>query len=140
MPERDRLLAVVAEWVEKAENDWTAGSHALKLGEKCPTDTVCFHAQQCVEKYLKALLVLGERDVPKTHNIAQLSSLLPKRASVRLTGEEARSLTHYATAARYPGWTDISFAEARRAVALARRVRAEVRKLLPGQLLRTGSG
>ena len=32
--------------------------HTLKLGADGPTDTVCFHAQQCIEKYLKALLVL----------------------------------------------------------------------------------
>ncbi len=37
MPEPDRILAVVAEWVEKAEHDLTAGSHTLKLGKKCPT-------------------------------------------------------------------------------------------------------
>ncbi|MGA2770210.1 MAG: HEPN domain-containing protein [Bryobacteraceae bacterium] len=29
----------------------------MTLQEDCPFDTVCFHAQQCVEKYLKALLL-----------------------------------------------------------------------------------
>ena len=59
MPDRNKVLTVISEWVIKAENDLTTAAHTLKLGEDCPTDTVCFHAQQCVEKYLKALLVMG---------------------------------------------------------------------------------
>ena len=35
-------------------------AYTLRMGKDCPTDTVCFHAQQCAEKYLKALLVLRE--------------------------------------------------------------------------------
>ena len=50
MPDREKLIAVCAEWVAKAENDLTNAAHTLKLGASCPTDTVCFHAQQCVEK------------------------------------------------------------------------------------------
>jgi HEPN domain-containing protein len=47
----DALATTVRQWVEKAENDLTAATHAIKLRDKCPTDTVCFHAQQCIEKY-----------------------------------------------------------------------------------------
>ncbi len=54
MPDRSELAAVVHEWTIKAENDLKNASHTLKLGKECPTDTVCFHAQQCVEKYMKA--------------------------------------------------------------------------------------
>lgn len=57
MPEHERVIAVVREWVMKAENDLKNAGHTLKMGEECPTDTICFHAQQCVEKYLKAFLV-----------------------------------------------------------------------------------
>lgn len=44
-------------WIKKAEGDLKTAEHALTLKERCPFDTVCFHAQQCAEKYLKALLV-----------------------------------------------------------------------------------
>ena len=47
------VLRVVEEWVSKAENDLRAATHTLKLESNCPTDTVCFHAQQCVEEYVK---------------------------------------------------------------------------------------
>ena len=57
MTATDDNLFILRSWVEKAENDWINATHTLKLEKNCPTDTVCFHAQQCVEKYLKALLV-----------------------------------------------------------------------------------
>lgn len=44
-------------WIKKAEGDLKTAEHTLTLKERCPFDTVCFHAQQCAEKYLKALLV-----------------------------------------------------------------------------------
>lgn len=50
----DRTGLVAAEWVAKAEEDLKTAAHTLKLGRSCPTATVCFHAQQSVEKYLKA--------------------------------------------------------------------------------------
>lgn len=52
------VLRVASEWVSKAENDLRAAVETLRVERNCPTDTICFHAQQCVEKYLKALLVL----------------------------------------------------------------------------------
>jgi HEPN domain-containing protein len=58
MPENDKTAVVAREWTAKADNDLKTAAHTLKLGDKCPTDTVCFHAQQCVEKYLKASLLL----------------------------------------------------------------------------------
>jgi predicted nucleotidyltransferase len=54
LPERE---ALVRGWVVKAEHDLRNAEHTLTLEEDCPLDTVAFHAQQCVEKYLKALLV-----------------------------------------------------------------------------------
>jgi HEPN domain-containing protein len=131
MPERDKLIAVIREWVAKAENDFMAATHALKLKEHCPTDVVCFHAQQVVEKYLKGLLVLKEIDFPKTHSLKSIMALLPARIRPDLSVEEQSVLTNYATGARYPGWPDIPLKEARRAVAVARRVRRDVRRCLP---------
>ena len=102
MREGERAVAISREWAAKADNDLTTAGHMLRLGKSCPTDIVCFHAQQCVEKYLKA----------------------------PLTSQEQATLTAYATAARYPGWEDIRLAAARRAVAVARRVRRETRRWL----------
>jgi HEPN domain-containing protein len=136
MPADKKTVTVVREWIEKAEHDLTLAAHALKLKEKCPGDLVCFHAQQCIEKYLKSLLVLNRTAFPKTHDLGKLVSLLPRRARPRFAVGEQELLTEYATGARYPGWGDVSLAEARKSVGLARRIRREVRKLLPESTLR----
>lgn len=103
MPKNDRVIAVVREWLEKADNDLRNAVHTLTLGAEGPTDTVCFHAQQCVEKYLKAFLVFIEIDFPKTHDIEELMNLIPDRYRPELSIQDQRRLTAYATVTRYPG-------------------------------------
>lgn len=137
MPDRDKVLIVVREWVEKAEHDLAAATFTLEMGEDCPTDTVCFHAQQCVEKYLKAVLVWQGTPFPKTHDVWEILLLLSEATRPALTSQQARRLKEYATVTRYPGdYEPISLEEARRAVALARRIRAAVRRLFPKEALR----
>jgi HEPN domain-containing protein len=71
-------------------------------------------------------------DFPKTHNLETLIALLPSHLRPDLTPEEQVRLTVYATVARYPGdYEPISVVEARDAVALARRVRRQLRRRLP---------
>jgi len=136
MPGREQVFAVVREWIAKADNDLKTAAHTLKLGADCPTDTVCYHGQQCIEKYLKALLVFRGIDFPKTHDLERLVAMLPSRLRPRLTNEEQGRITAYATGARYPGWGEIPLSEARRAVAAARRVRREIRISLKDALSR----
>ena len=140
MHEADKIHALVAEWVAKAENDLTNAAHALKLGHKCPTDTVGFHVQQCAEKYIKAVLVLNAVDFPRVHDIEMLVELLPNDVLAEWPIDEQRTLTSYATMTRYPGdYEPISLAEARGAVRIARRIRSAIRRLLPRPALRLAS-
>jgi HEPN domain-containing protein len=128
----DALLSVVMGWVEKAENDLKNATHTLELGEEGPTDTVCFHAQQCVEKYLKALLVLRGIEFRRIHDIGALVALLPEDLRPDLSVEEQEQLTDYAVTTRYPGDYDlISLDEAQEAVEVAQRVRQSARQNLP---------
>lgn len=136
MSGRQERLRVAAEWVVKAEEDLIAATHNLKLGRGCPTAIVCFHAQQCAEKYLKAYLVHEGLGFPKTHEIEELLARMPPHARPDLSAEEQALLSEYAVGPRYPGWRDVPVAEARSAVSLARRVRKHVRSLLPKEALR----
>jgi len=137
MPAPDPVIAVLREWLAKADNDLKNATHTLTLGKEAPTDTVCFHAQQCVEKYIKALLVFRGTPFPQTHDIHGLRALLPPKLRPRLAKKVQNRLTDYATVLRYPGsGPDVPLAEARQAVAIARQVRREVRKHLPPAALR----
>ena len=132
------IVATVRRWVEKAENDLLTAANMLKLVRKCPTDIVCFHAQQCVEKYLKGLLVWRNRPFPKTHDLTALMGLSAAADRPELAADEQEMLTRYATVTRYPGdYAPISLTEARAAVRIARRVRSHIRKHLPKEALKT---
>jgi HEPN domain-containing protein len=137
MSAADPLIALIREWLEKAENDLFAAAQLLAAGARCPTDTVCFHAQQCVEKYIKALLVFRATPFSKTHNIHDLRALLPSRLRPKLDRAVQDRFTEFAVFTRYPGaGKAITLAEARKAVAIARRVRKEIRRHLPRAALR----
>jgi HEPN domain-containing protein len=139
MPKPEQVLLVVREWIEKAENDLKNATHTLTLGAGGPTDTICFHSQQCVEKYLKAFLVWMGIDFPKTHDIEALVSLTPDRYKPEISIQDQRRLTAYATMARYPGGhPPIRLNEARQAVKLARRLRRAIRGHLPREVVRKG--
>ena len=132
MPDKNKILFLAKQWMQKAENDLKTAEHTLTLGKDCPTDTVCFHAQQCTEKYLKALLVYRKIDFPKTHSISELMALLPVETRPELRPVEQERLTDYATATRYPGIDEpISLNEAENATGTARSVRAFIKKLIP---------
>jgi HEPN domain-containing protein len=124
-------------WIEKAENDLKAAEHILTIEEDCPFDTVCFHAQQCAEKYFKGVLVFKEVDFPKTHDLRLLMQLVIEQIPLRLEYDTVLKLNRYPIETRYPGdWEPISRDEAREAVSVARTVREEIRKHLPEESMK----
>ncbi|MCS7237006.1 MAG: HEPN domain-containing protein [Thermoguttaceae bacterium] len=136
MHDREKAIRVAREWVQKAENDLKTATHVLTLGEDAPTDTICFHCQQAVEKYLKALLIFRGIKFPRIHDIERLVRLLPVADRPHMSVEEQGALTDYATMTRYPGsYEPISLEEATLAVKLAWRVREQIRRLLPPEVL-----
>jgi HEPN domain-containing protein len=119
-------------WIKKAESDLKTAEHTLTLKKDCPFDTVCFHAQQCAEKYLKALLVYRSIDFPKTHDIRLLMQRVPVDFKLGISIEEVVPLNRYTIEARYPGdWEPFDREEAETAVSIARKVRKAVRANLP---------
>jgi HEPN domain-containing protein len=131
MSERHNKSGSTEQWVEKAEHDLIAAEYTLTLKKNCPLDTICFHAQQCAEKYLKALLISRSVDFPKTHDLRVLMQRIPRDLDLRLSIREVLPLNRYTIEARYPGeWEPITRKEAEKAVAIARKVRQAVRKHL----------
>lgn len=134
------MKQITEEWISKAEEDYLVATRELQADPPA-LDAVCFHAQQCIEKYLKALLAFRGIDFPKTHNLSELIALLPHQILIELIPEEQEKLTDYATVTRYPGdYDEISLIEAKHAVKTARRIRKQMRKLLPKEVLREKRG
>lgn len=138
MPRDEAVLEVVREWIAKAEADLQNARLVLEAGPEGPIDTVAFHGQQCAEKYLKALLCFRGESVPRIHDVEALLARTGLWGRVEVTVEESRLLTDYATVTRYPGdYEPVSYEEAGHAIQLAARIRAAVRRELPGALSET---
>lgn len=76
------LVAWVRQWVSRAEEDFNVARHLLTVADQVPAGAVCFHAQQCVEKYLKGLLAWHGVHFRKIHDLEKLVELLPASLSV----------------------------------------------------------
>jgi HEPN domain-containing protein len=137
MTEPREMSRHVRQWIEKAEHDLRNAEHTLTLrDEDCPFDTVCFHAQQCVEKYLKGWLSSRRLDIPRSHDLVVLLNLALADGFLGLSPHDIQPLNRYTIEARYPGdWDPIDRFEAEQAVAMARHVRESVRALLPPEVL-----
>ncbi len=117
------------QWVEKAEADYRIARQISR--NKLPEhDGVCFHCQQCAEKYLKAMLEELSVNHPKTHNLPHLASLLlPYHATLRSLGRGLIFLTPFAVDIRYPG-DQASKRQAQAALRWAGRARQMARIIL----------
>jgi HEPN domain-containing protein len=121
---------VVREWIEKAEGDFNTANREFNYPSHPNYDAVCFHSQQCAEKYLKALLIKNDIIPPKTHDLERLFSLLaPQHELCSWPVEELRLLTHAALVFRYPGeFAGLEVASA--ALDACSRMRVSLRELL----------
>lgn len=131
------LVSVVRRWLIKARNDLKNARHTLTLPDPdCPLDTVCFHAQQCAEKSLKAVLTFERIAFEKTHDLGQLLFLCKPMPELVRELEELKDLTHYTVDVRYLEFPmeEIKREEAVRAVVLAERAYEAIQRRLTSLL------
>ena len=91
------------EWAQKAERDYA--TIALHQQAAAPDfDTICFHAQQCIEKYLKAWLQEANIPLPRSHDLLVLLGLiLPIIPSWHVWQSDLSVIAPHAVEFRYPG-------------------------------------
>jgi HEPN domain-containing protein len=92
------------EWVTKAEGDIRTARRELAVEHEPNYDAVCYHAQQCVEKYLKAYLREAGLVALRLHDLEALLNLAVGKApglQTLLVG--LQRLTDMAVEVRYPG-------------------------------------
>ncbi len=125
-------LELAQRWLERADHDIVTAQQTLLLLDG-PTDTPCFHAQQAIEKALKALLTANQVAFPRTHDLLRVLdltlTLMPDLARYR---EQFADMETYAVDLRYP---DLGFdpprEEALAALALSQEVVSKIRANLP---------
>ena len=98
------MKPLTKEWVAKAEGDFATVLREYRARKRPNYDGLCFHAQQCAEKYLKARLCEGGVAFGKVHD---LSALLDQVLALEPAWESFRRsllyLSEYSVNFRYPG-------------------------------------
>ncbi len=108
-------------WLEHARSDLRLA--CLAVGQGVLPEQICFHAQQTVEKALKAILLVRRVEFPFTHDLEELLSIFAGAGlAVPAELQEAGVLTPYAVETRYPGfWGEISGEDISLALTLAQK-------------------
>ncbi len=122
------MKPITAEWIAKAEGDWLTARREMQAMPAPNFDAAVFHAQQCAEKYLKARLIEGDVEFPKTHDLGAILSLVaPLEPAWESLRPRVNALTDMGIEVRYPGVT-ADGDDAAKAAATADEVREMVRK------------
>ncbi len=123
-------VELINEWIVKAEEDYRT---IEELYAKSPSDfasTICFHSQQCAEKYLKALLVKCSINPPRVHILEVLLDLIiSKMPELEKYREILSELTPYATEYRYPGRI-ATIEDVKHCITIIRKLRNNMRTIL----------
>ncbi len=109
------------DWLRRARSDLALVRGRLK--KNVLAEDLCFHAQQAVEKSLKAVLISKGIDFPRTHNLRILIDALPEIVFRDPILDSAAALTDYAVSTRYPGEVE---AVTKEELKTARHIAAEV--------------
>jgi HEPN domain-containing protein len=103
MPHDPSLVAETKAWLSKAARDLGAATYELQAEPPFVEDIV-FHAQQAVEKALKAFLTWHGQAFRKTHNLVELGEACSELdPTLEALLRRAAPLTEYAWKFRYPG-------------------------------------
>ncbi len=122
----------ILRWLQRAESDLKVAKHMLEIDEP-PTDAVCFHCQQAIEKYLKAFLTFQNVRVKKIHDLEALLNLCIEidKKFENLDKEKISSLSFFAVEVRYPDEFYIpTIEEARENLEIALKVKEFILKKL----------
>jgi HEPN domain-containing protein len=121
------MKASTREWVAKAEEDFAVALTLARPRKRPLWAPLCFHAQQCAEKYLKARLNEASILFHRTHDLEQLLNqavaIEPLWSAFRAA---LKRLSDAAVVPRYPGGV-FTKAEAQRALKTCKAFRKEAR-------------
>jgi HEPN domain-containing protein len=92
----------IKEWLEKADRD-LGSAKIIFLHLPDYFDTIAFHCQQAVEKYIKAVLVFYKIEFQRSHDLVYLLEALSRKVEIdENTYRKAFTLNNFSVQIRYP--------------------------------------
>ncbi|MDK2814943.1 MAG: hypothetical protein PWP18_856 [Thermoanaerobacter sp.] len=116
------------DWFKKAEQDLRAADILLRFEDIY--DTVAFHCQQAVEKYLKGYLIFCGSSIKKTHDLTVLCNMCTNyNEGFKDFFDDCKFLTVFYNEIRYPPaetYEEVTKEEAQKAFEIAQKIRGFV--------------
>ena len=88
-------------WLFRAKEDIAVIDSLFDTDPALYASTICFHAQQAVEKFLKAFLIYNDVDFPRTHDVDYLL-LECQKIDSKDFNIDLGSLSDFGVSIRYP--------------------------------------
>jgi HEPN domain-containing protein len=127
----DDLRDYVQKWLFRADEDVAVIDRLIQSEPQAYASTICFHAQQAVEKYLKAALAWKGVDFPRTHDVDFLLAECRKVVGGELDHIDLKSLTDFGVSVRYPDDFYVpNLSEATYYAQVAREIQAVISRLI----------
>ena len=111
---------IAKEWFDVAETDLSSAEF-LQNKIPVPIEIICYHCQQCIEKYIKGFIILKGEEVPKTHDLILLNRICCKfDEDFKKIEDDCLMLTDYSVNVRYPFHIDLNESDAKIAIEKAK--------------------
>ena len=124
------MSGTVSEWIDRAESDFRVACRESAVTVDPSYEAVCFHAQQCIEKLMKAVLVDRGVVPPRTHDLLAVAGMVSTAApGWTWSSMELSTLSAAAVGFRYPG-NPVEQEDADEMLDICSRIRASLLALL----------
>jgi HEPN domain-containing protein len=124
------MKEVTERWVRKSDGDFRSMKLLFSTNEEPNYDAVCYHAQQSIEKLLKAVLIESNAKFRRTHDLQELLvSVLDIHPELANLESNLSRLTELGMEFRYPDEFASKF-DAERSIEIASEARNLIRQFL----------
>jgi HEPN domain-containing protein len=96
----EEKLDYISKLLFRANEDIAVMNNLINSEPEFYTSTICFHAQQASEKYLKAFLAFHDIDFPRTHDIDVLLKE-SRKMNADIFNIDVKSMTDFGVSVRY---------------------------------------
>ena len=128
------MKLITEEWLSRAKDDLDVAKEIIELEHL--TNMVAFHAQQAMEKILKAVVEEFEIRFVRTHNLEMLVGTIKSEVDLDLDMDFIKRLDEVYISARYPSDLGLlpsgkpSIQDAKELYEFAENIHGEVKRLL----------
>lgn len=123
-------LDIANEWFKIAEIDFETAKFLQNM-KPMPLEIICYHSQQCVEKYLKGFIALNGGQKTKTHDLVLLNKICQTYNSIfKEIDNDCIELTDYGVQMRYPFHLEIDTNDVKKAIESSQKVIELIKKLI----------